>query len=89
MAVKHNRISVGTAATLLNLTETDSQPGQQLVASVESGTVFLGGSAVTSSSYGFVLTPGIAFATDLSSGEQLYAAASSGSVTVNVIAAGA
>jgi hypothetical protein len=89
MAVKHNRISVGTAATELNLTETDSQPGQQLVASVESGTVFLGGSAVSSTSYGFVLTPGIAFASDLSSGEKLFAAAASGSVTVNVIAAGA
>lgn len=89
MAVSHRVVSVGTAATSLNVTETDSNPGQQLVASVASGTAYLGGSTVTSSAYGFALTPGVAFAADLSGGETLYAAAASGTVTVYVIATGA
>ena len=90
MAVKHGTVSLGTAATsMLNLTETDGNVGQSIIVSIDSDTAYLGASNVTSSSYGYLLTSGVAIALDLPPDNQVYGIAASGTVTARVLAIGA
>jgi hypothetical protein len=96
MAIQGLPITVGTTATALSLTTGFSdlikynQNGQSI--SVQnpspSVTVYLGGSNVTSSSYGYALLPGQTYIVDLNSGEHLYAVVSSSTQQVNVVRVG-
>lgn len=92
MAVEHARVSVGTTATLLSTSVTPGASMPTVAHSVAvqspsdaSASVFIGGSGVTTSSYGFELTAGSAIAFDLAAGESIYAVVASGTETVNVV----
>jgi len=50
--------------------------------------VFIGGTGVTSASYGYLLVGGSAFAIDLQAGEGLYGVVASGTQSVSVIRQG-
>lgn len=96
MAIQGLQVTVGTTATLLSATSafTDSvaynQNGQSLLVQNPSTTVtvYLGGSNVTSSIYGYSLAPGATMSIDLSQSENLYAAVASGTQSVNVLRKG-
>lgn len=96
MATQGLLVTVGTTATVLSLTSGFSdlinynQSGQSLSVQNPSSsvTVYLGGSNVTSSVYGYALLPGQTYTIDLRAGEHLYAAVASGTQQVNVIRTG-
>ena len=89
MALSHGIVSVGTTATLLSAS-TAGRDGQTiLVQNPASGaTVYLGGAGVTTSSYGYSLDGGVAFAIDLQGGEALYGVVASSTQSVSVIRQG-
>lgn len=95
MAVAGVRITVGTSATLLSsVTPSDpilyNQKGQSLLIQNPSTTVtvYLGGSNVTSTTYGFALAPQQAISIDLDGGENLYAAVATSTLIINVLRKG-
>ena len=95
MAVAGLRITVGTTATLLSSTTPSdpiayNQKGQSLLIQNPSTTVtvYLGGSNVTSTVYGFALAPQQAISIDLAGGENLYAAVATSTQVVNVLRSG-
>lgn len=89
MALTHAQVSVGTTATLLSAA-VSGRDGQTLLVQNPTGgvNVFIGGAGVTTSSYGYLLTAGSAFAIDLQDGETLYAVVSTSTQAVGVIRQG-
>ncbi len=89
MALSHAIVSVGTTATLLS-SSTAGRDGQTVLVQNPSGgaTVYLGGTGVTTSSYGFLLESGVAFAIDLQDNESLYGVVASSTQSVSVIRQG-
>ena len=91
MAIAHERVSVGTTATVLGNADRD-RDGFTVNVQNPTGsgsTVFIGGSGVTTSSYGYSLAAGSELAVQLLKGEALYGVVASGSITVNVLRIGA
>ena len=89
MALSHGIVSVGTTATLLSASAA-GRDGQTVLVQNPSGgaTVYLGGSGVTNTDYGYVLEAGVAFAIDLQGGESLYGVVASSTQSVSVIRQG-
>lgn len=89
MALSHGIVSVGTTATLLSAS-TSGRDGQTvLIQNPSAGaTVYLGGSGVTTSSYGYSLTGGTAFTIELQDGEALYGVVASSTQNVSVLRQG-
>lgn len=85
MAVAHAQVSVGTTATLLSA-ERAGRDGQTVLVQNPSGGVnlYLGGAGVTTTSYGYLLAGGAAFAIELEDTEGLYAVVATGTQTVGV-----
>jgi uncharacterized membrane protein len=76
MTIKVDRVSVGTTATRL-----DTQPN--------TASVYIGGSAVTTSSYGYELKSNSSIALDVRIDDTIFGIVSSGTITVNVLTVGA
>jgi hypothetical protein len=89
MAITHGVVSVGTTATLLSAIVA-GRDGQTVLVQNPSGAanVFLGGEGVTSTSYGYLLVGGSAFAIDLQAGESLFGVVASSTQSVSVIRQG-
>lgn len=89
MALSHGIVSVGTSATLLSASEAGRDGQTVLVQNPAGGaTVYLGGAGVTTSSYGYTLEGGVAFAIDLLGGEALYGVVATSTQNVSVIRQG-
>jgi hypothetical protein len=90
MAVTHGIVSVSSTATLLS-SGSAGRDGQTVLVQNPSGgnNVFLGGSGVTSTSYGFLLEGGVAFAVELQTGESLFGVTASSTQNVSVLRQGA
>lgn len=85
--IKHNKVTVTTTAVSLKGTLVDTSQDGEIVRSVlytNTGavTVYLGGSDVTSSSYGYALAAGASVALDLYRGDEVWAVTASGSADV-------
>lgn len=89
MALAHERVSVGTTATLLSSTYA-GKDGQTILVQNPSTTVvvYLGGAGVTTTSYGFALGVSSDLSVDLKDGETLYAVVAASTLTVNVLRQG-
>lgn len=90
MAIDHERVSVGTSATTLGNAARD-RDGFTVNVQNPTGsgaTVYLGGSDVSTSDYGYSLAAGSEVAVDLLQGEALYGIVASGTLTVNVLRIG-
>jgi hypothetical protein len=89
MALEHAQVSVGTTATLLSSASAGRDGQTVLVQNPTSGVnVYVGGAGVTTSSYGYLLQAGSAFAIDLQGGESIYAVVASSTQAVGVIRQG-
>lgn len=88
MGVRHAVVVVGTTPVALNAVEQTGDASQSLMISVDSGTIFVGGSNVTTTVYGFKVTSTAPLAVDLGAYDTLYAVATS-NVNVNVLYVGA
>jgi len=89
MAISHAQVSVGTTATLLSLAVQGRNGSTVLVQNPSGGAnVFIGGAGVTTTSYGYLLTGGSAFAIDIENGEAIYGVVASSTQTVGVIRQG-
>lgn len=90
MALSHQRVSVGTTATLLS-TSAVGRNGQTVLVQNPAGGVdiYIGGAGVTTSSYGYLLSAGAAFAIELTFNEAIYGVVASSTQTVNVLRQGA
>lgn len=95
MAVEGTIITVGTTATRLSdISFSDAINynfrGQSILIQNPSTTitVYIGGSDVTSSVYGYKLSPNQSVSFDLYPGEQIYAAVASSTQAVNVLRTG-
>jgi hypothetical protein len=90
MAITHERISITTTATLLSATVSGRDGQTLMIQNPSAGSVtYLGGAGVTSTSYGYALSPGSDMSIDLANGETLYGIVASSTNTVNVIRQGA
>lgn len=89
MALSHGVVSVGTTATLLSAAS-GGRDGQTVLVQNPAGgvDVKLGGTGVTTASYGYLLVGGSAFAIDLQAGEALYGVVASSTQSVSVIRQG-
>jgi len=89
MALAHERISVGTAATKIS-SDFAGKDGQTLLIQNPSASVvvYLGGTGVTTSSYGYSLGALSDMSIDLQNGETLFAVVASSTLTVNVLRQG-
>lgn len=89
MALAHERVSVGTTATLLSSTYA-GKDGQTVSVQNPSTTVtvYLGGAGVTTTSYGYALGTSSDMSVDLQTGEELYAVVAASTLTVNVLRQG-
>ena len=87
MAVLHERVTVGTTATLLAQAGTDRDGINVMIQSAKGGSteVYVGGTGVTTSSYGHLIDPDEHFDVHLASGEALYGITSAGTQVVNVL----
>jgi len=89
MALTHAQVSVGTTATLLSATGAGRDGQTVLVQNPTTGqSVYIGGTGVTTASYGFLLLAGTAFAIELQDGEGIYGVVASSTQTVGVIRQG-
>lgn len=89
MGIFHERVSVGTTATLISALPV-GRDGQTVSIQNPSGaTVYIGGEGVTTTSYGFELGAGITFSIEMKHSEKLYGVVATGTQTVNVIRQGA
>ncbi len=90
MGIQHGLVSVGTTATLLAPTQVGRDGQTVLVQSPSGGAnLFIGGTGVTTASYGYVVTGGSAFAIELLDGEGLYGVVAAGTLSVAVLRQGA
>ncbi len=86
MTVEHSRPSVGVAATLVaRAVGVDEQVSVQ---NPTAQIVYLGGTGVTASAYGFALSPAETFTVDLPRGAVLYGVVATTTSTVNVLHVG-
>ena len=81
MAIDSVAVSVTTSATLLVTADAD---GMTATVSPVGGSVYLGGSGVTTAN-GLPISAGVALSKDLRAGEKLYAIAAAGTVDVRVL----
>jgi hypothetical protein len=89
MALTHAQVSVGSTATLLSATGAGRDGQTVLVQNPTNGqSVYIGGTGVTTASYGFLLLAGTAFAIDLQDGESIYGVVASSTQAVGVIRQG-
>lgn len=90
MAIRHGLVSVGTTATSLASTNV-GRTGQTVLIQNPSGgaNVFIGGAGVTTTSYGYLLTGGSAFAIELANDEGIFAVVASSTQSVAVLRQGA
>lgn len=89
MALNHAQVTVGTTATLLSAATAGRDGQTVLVQNPTTGVnVYIGGEGVTTSSYGFLLQAGTAFAIDLQAGEGIYGVVASSTQAVGVIRQG-
>jgi hypothetical protein len=90
MAISHERVSIGTTATQVS-SNYAGKDGQTVSVQNPSGgaTVYLGGTGVTTTSYGFALAGGTDFSVEMQDGEKLYGVVASSTQTVNVFRQGA
>lgn len=94
MAINGTSITVGTTATLLTPTTFTNQINYNqlgmslLIQNTASVIVYIGGSDVTSSIYGYALAANQSLAVDLDADEQIYAAVASGTQTIRVLRQG-
>lgn len=89
MAIAHERVVVAATATKVADAERDRDGFTVNVQNPAGGaTVFLGGSDVTTSDYGYSLAAGGEVAVELLKGEALYGVVASGTTTVNVLRIG-
>ena len=89
MAIEHARPTVTTTASAIASGTNDRRGQSVLVQNPSAGaTVYLGGSGVTSSSYGYALVGGSDISIDLSGGESLFAVVASSTQQVNVLRQG-
>lgn len=89
MAVGHARVSVAATATVLGSAAADRDGFTVVVQNPSGGaTVFLGGSGVTTTDYGYSLAAGAEVSVELLKGEALYGVVASGTTTVNVLRIG-
>lgn len=86
MSVKHASVSVGTTATSLLTGVTDINENRSIVlTNAGSASVYIGGSDVTTSVYGYELAAGGELAIDLQQGDVPYGVVASGTVTVRAL----
>lgn len=91
MTIKVDRVSVGTTATRL-----DTQPnsgtynGDSIsIQNLGTASVYIGGSTVTTSSYGYELKANSSISLDVRVDDTVYGIVASGTITVNVLTVGA
>jgi hypothetical protein len=88
MTVSSAAVSVATTATILNASETDQIPRYTVALyNASAVTVFVGGSAVTTST-GFPVAAGASFSADLDKGEGLWGIVATGTASVIVLSQG-
>jgi hypothetical protein len=90
MSLSHSLVTLSTTAQIISIAAEDEIPyANELSISVQntdaSIVVYLGGTGVTSSSYGYKLLPGTVFTADISPNDELYAVAASGTPNVAII----
>lgn len=88
MGVRHAVVVVGSTPVVLNAVEQTGDASQSLIISVASGDIFVGGSDVTTTTYGFKVTATSPLAVDLGAYDKLYAIAVS-NTNANVLYVGA
>lgn len=89
MAVTHNIVSVGTTATAISSAVSDRDGHSVLIQNPsESVVVYIGGTGVTTASYGVALAGGADISIDLQQGEILFGVVASSTQNVNVLRAG-
>lgn len=89
MGISHERVSIGTTATLISALAVGRDGQTVAIQNPTGSTVYLGGPGVTTSSYGYELGAGITFSIEMRHNEQLYGVVATGTQTVNVIRQGA
>jgi hypothetical protein len=90
MALSHSLVALNAStATIVTIPDSQEQDYSAnltiSIQNVNTVVVYLGGSNVTSSSYGYALNPGSTFTADLSPNDEIYAIAASGTPNVAVI----
>lgn len=80
---KASVVSVGTSATVLNPTTDGNQGFSSLLVQPQSGTIYVGGAAVTTGT-GFPVGPGATLAIDVDNAETVYGVAAA-ATSVNVL----
>lgn len=89
MAIDHERVSVGTTATLVGDAGRDRDGFTVMIQNPAGGaSVFLGGPGVTTTDYGYEVVAGGDVGVELLKGETLYAVVATGTITVNVLKVG-
>lgn len=91
MTIKHARVAVTNTATQL---DTQNNTGlyngdSVIIQNLGTASVYLGGTGVTTSSYGYELQVNNSLAIDLRDNEPIYGIVTAGTITVNVLTAGA
>ena len=85
MSISHGIVSVTTAATALNASLDGGKDGS----SISGGTtVYIGGSGVTTASYGFSLAAATTFTIELNQGETLFGIVAEGTQNLAVLRQG-
>lgn len=90
MAVRHERVTVGTTATQLSGNNV-GRSGQTVLVQVPAGgaDVYIGGTGVTTTSFGYLVSAGSAFAIDLQFDEKIFGVVAASTQVVNVLRQGA
>lgn len=86
MAVRADRVTVGTTATRIDVAGDDSRDGTSLALRCPAADIYLGGADVTTTT-GYLLPAGEAFGFDLAGTDVLYAVAAA-TQTAHVFRAG-
>lgn len=87
MATKHVTYTLTTSGTAYEIVPTTSGNGHDITIQNNnaSANVFIGASNVTTSDYGFKLTPGMAIAFELDGHDSIWAVSSTSGATVNIM----
>lgn len=90
MAVKGFPLTVTASAAVVVSSATGDRNGHTVLVQNPAGasTVYLGGSNVASTTYGYALAAGNSLSVDLEEGETLYAIMADGNQNVNVLLSG-
>lgn len=91
MTIKNANVAVTTAATRI-----DTQPNtgtyngdSVIVQNLGTASVYLGGTGVTTSAYGYELKANASISANLRTDDQLWGIVTAGTITVNVLTVGA